>query len=187
MFRNLSSEQVEHGPQQVVAEVVAALVHKKRRHEKRDRHCEPKTKKRGCVQECWERFCACAHLTGGSGRGGGRGAGPVLQREVGDKDDELGEGASHLGARALQQVLGEAVGVRKQDVVCKPIAYILTVSEQDAEGVVPVQGWGGRAGRERDSFLREEKNTESSSQSEVAQLTNHWQDPELLSWCGNLC
>lgn len=63
-----------------------------------------------------------------------------MQREVGDEDDELGEGASHLGARALEQVLGEAVGVRKQDVVCKPIADILAVSEQDAEGVVPGQG-----------------------------------------------
>lgn len=81
-----------------------------------------------------------------------------MQREVGDKDDELGEGASHLGARALQQVLGEAVGVRKQDVVCKPIAYILTVSEQDAEGVVPVQGWGGKGRkRERFFFKRREK------------------------------
>lgn len=72
-----------------------------------------------------------------------------MQREVGDEDDELGEGAPHLGARALEQVLGEAVGVRKQDVVCKPIADILTVSEQDAEGVVP--GRGG--GNERDFFF----------------------------------
>lgn len=58
---------------------------------------------------------------------------------MGDEDDELGEGAAHLGARALQQVLGEAVGVRKQDVVCKPIANILTVSQQDAEGVIPAE------------------------------------------------
>lgn len=137
MFGDLSSEQVEHGPQQVVAQVVAALAETSGKasagNQRRDqgdafeRHSRPRT-----------------HLAGGSGRGGGGGAGPVLQREVGDEDDELGEGAPHLGARALEQVLGEAVGVRKQDVVCKPIADILTVSEQDAEGVVP--GQGGRNG-----------------------------------------
>ena len=45
-----------------------------------------------------------------------------------DEDDELGQGAADLGARALQQVLGVAVGVGEQDVVCKPVADVLTVS-----------------------------------------------------------
>lgn len=60
-----------------------------------------------------------------------------MQGEVGDEDDELGKCATDLSTRALEQVLREAVGVRKQNIVCKPIAYILTVSQQDAEGVVP--------------------------------------------------
>lgn len=50
---------------------------------------------------------------------------------------ELGEGPAHLCAGALQQVLGEAVGVGEEDVVCKPVAYILTVPQQDAEGIIP--------------------------------------------------
>lgn len=60
-----------------------------------------------------------------------------MQGEVSDEDDELGKCTTDLGARALKQVFREPVGVRKQNVVCKPIAYILTVSQQDAEGVVP--------------------------------------------------
>lgn len=47
---------------------------------------------------------------------------------MGDEDDELGKCTTDLSARALKQVLREAVGVREQNVVCKPIAYILTVS-----------------------------------------------------------
>lgn len=78
---------------------------------------------------------------------------------MGDEDDELGEGAPHLGARALEQVLGEAVGVRKQDVVCKPIADILTVSEQDAEGVVPGRGEGGGRNERFFFFKRRIKNS----------------------------
>lgn len=136
VFGNLSSQQVEHGPQQVVAQVVAALAGD----EQQKLSIRPKSRVNPRWCERRSRVCGATHLTGGPGRGGGRGAGPVLQREVGDEDDELGEGASHLGARALEQVLGEAVGVRKQDVVCKPIADILAVSEQDAEGVVPGQG-----------------------------------------------
>lgn len=53
------------------------------------------------------------------------------------EDDELGKSTTDLSARALQQVLREAVRVRKQNVVCKPEAYILTVSQQDAEGIIP--------------------------------------------------
>lgn len=130
VLRHLSPQQVEYGSQQVVAqtEVVAAL-----RATQRLSHT--------LRSDSMVRLEAgqTPYLCRGSGRGGGRRAGPVLQREVGDEDDELGEGAAHLGARALQQVLGEAVGVRKQDVVCKPIANILTVSQQDAEGVIPAE------------------------------------------------
>lgn len=60
-----------------------------------------------------------------------------------DEDDELGKRAPHLSAWALKQVLGEPVRISEQNVVCKPIAYILTVSQQDAEGVIPR---GERAG-----------------------------------------
>lgn len=162
VFGDLSSEQVEHGPQQVVAQVVAALA-----------ETSGGESVSGENRDAIEGTCSGAnrrprtHLARGSGRGGGGGAGPVLQREVGDEDDELGEGAPHLGARALKQVLGEAVGVRKQDVVCKPIADILTVSEQDAEGVVPGRG-EGRGGNERFFFLREGlKTLPSLSQTEV--------------------
>lgn len=111
-----------------------------------------------------------------------------MQREVGDEDDELGEGAPHLGARALEQVLGEAVGIRKQDVVCKPIADILTVSEQDAEGVVPAV----RGAATKMIFFYYFKRIKNPVVVVVAKprwagLTSHWQDPALLSWCGNLC
>lgn len=78
-----------------------------------------------------------ANLSRGSRRGGGGGAGAVLQGEVSDEDDELGKRTTDLSARALKQVLGEPVRVSEQNVVCKPIAYILTVSQQDAEGVIP--------------------------------------------------
>lgn len=105
-----------------------------------------------------------------------------MQREVGDEDDELGEGAPHLGARALEQVLGEAVGVRKQDVVCKPIADILTVSEQDAEGVVPGRG----EGETRDFFFLREglKTLPSSSQTEVGEAYQSLAGPRttFLVW-----
>lgn len=56
-----------------------------------------------------------------------------------DEDDELGKCSADLSAGALQQILGEAVRVRKQDVVCKPVTNILTVSQQDAEGVIPAK------------------------------------------------
>lgn len=60
-----------------------------------------------------------------------------MQGEVSDEDDELGKRAPHLSTRALKQVLREPVRISEQNVVCKPIAYILTVSQQDAEGVIP--------------------------------------------------
>jgi len=56
---------------------------------------------------------------------------------VSDEDYELGKRTTDLSTRTLEQILGEPVGVSKQNVVCKPIAYILTVSQQDAEGVIP--------------------------------------------------
>lgn len=77
-----------------------------------------------------------------------------MQGEVSDEDDELGKCTTDLGARALEQVLREPVGVRKQNIVCKPIAYILTVSQQDAEGVIP----GGRTSR----IFKEGKNREKT-------------------------
>lgn len=82
-------------------------------------------------------FKSGTNLSRGSRRGGGGGAGAVLQGEVSDEDNELGKCTTDLSARALKQVLREPVRVRKQNVVCKPIAYILTVSQQDAEGVIP--------------------------------------------------
>lgn len=63
-----------------------------------------------------------------------------MQGEVCNEDDEFGERAPDLGAGALQQVLGKAVGVGKQEVVCKPVAYILTVSQQDAQRIIPGDG-----------------------------------------------
>lgn len=63
-----------------------------------------------------------------------------MKGEVCDEDDEFGERAPDLGAGALQQVLGKAVGVGKQEVVCKPVAYILTVSQQDAKRIIPGDG-----------------------------------------------
>lgn len=60
-----------------------------------------------------------------------------MHGEVSDEDYELGECTTDLSARALKEVLREAVRVSEQNVVCKPIAYILTVSQQDAEGVIP--------------------------------------------------
>lgn len=53
------------------------------------------------------------------------------------EDDELGKSTTNLSTWALQQVFREAVRVRKQNVVCKPEAYILTVSQQDAKGIIP--------------------------------------------------
>lgn len=54
-----------------------------------------------------------------------------------DEYDELGEGSSYLGAGALEQVLGEAVGIRKEDVVRKPVTHILTVPKQNAQRIIP--------------------------------------------------
>lgn len=54
-----------------------------------------------------------------------------------NKYNELGEGPSHLSTRALEQVLREAIWVGKQSVVCKPAAYILAVSKEDAQGIIP--------------------------------------------------
>lgn len=99
---------------------------------------------------------------------------------MGDEDDELGKCATDLSARALEQVLREAVGVRKQNIVCKPIAYILTVSQQDAEGVVP-------GGKDEENIYREAHSREKPPPHTKAELTSHWQDPVLLSWCENLC
>lgn len=100
-----------------------------------------------------------------------------------DEDDELGKRASDLSARALEQVLGEPVWVSKQNVVCKPIAYILTVSQQDAEGVIPT-------GKMRGVFTDNKGETKKHRQRKKngqRELTSHWQDPVLLSWCENLC
>lgn len=66
------------------------------------------------------------------------------------EDDELGKSTTNLSTWALQQVFREAVRVRKQNVVCKPEAYILTVSQQDAEGIVP--------GNEQNREINLEKN-----------------------------
>lgn len=54
-----------------------------------------------------------------------------------DEDNELGKCPTDLSARALEQVLREPVRISKQNVVCKPVAYILTVSQQDAKGIIP--------------------------------------------------
>lgn len=103
---------------------------------------------------------------------------------MGDEDDELGKCATDLSTRALEQVLREAVGVRKQNIVCKPIAYILTVSQQDAEGVVP-------EGKDEENIYRgphsREKTLKKKKKWRQTELTSHWQDPVLLSWCENLC
>ena len=80
------------------------------------------------IKKTWLLGDRATHLCGGYGGGDGGGVGAVLEGKVCDEDDELGEGPADLGARALQQVLGEAVGVGEQDVVCKPVADILTVS-----------------------------------------------------------
>lgn len=180
VFRNLSSEQVEHGSQQVVAEteVITALKETTQRGEK-EKVTSLSDYKRWVNILSSEKNSG-TDLSGGSRRGGGGGAGAVLQGEMSDEDDELGEGAADLSARALEQVLREAVGVGEENVVCKPIAYILTVSQQDAEGVIP-EGRGGQVSAERTE-------TEESFDAERgAELTSHWQDPELPSWCGNLC
>jgi len=126
---------------------------------------------------------SATHLSGGPGRGGGGGARAVLQREVSDEDDELGECAADLGARALEQVLREPVGVSKQDLVCKPIAYILTVSQQDAEGVIPGRGMGGH----RECGQRGGRGENRKQKPEEAELTSRWRAPVRLSWCENLC
>lgn len=54
-----------------------------------------------------------------------------------NKYDELGKGPPHFRAGTLQQVLGEAIGVRKEHLVCKPEAHVLAVTQQDAECIVP--------------------------------------------------
>lgn len=77
------------------------------------------------------------NLSWGSRRGSGGGAGAILQGEVSDEDNELGKCPTDLSARALEQVLREPVRISKQNVVCKPVAYILTVSQQDAKGIIP--------------------------------------------------
>lgn len=77
------------------------------------------------------------NLSWGSRRGSGGGAGAILQGEVSDEDNELGKCPTDLSARALKQVLREPVRISKQNVVCKPVAYILTVSQQDAKGIIP--------------------------------------------------
>lgn len=72
-----------------------------------------------------------------SRRSRGGGARAVWQGKVSYEDDELGKSTTNLSTWALQQVFREAVRVSKQNVVCKPEAYILTVSQQDAEGIIP--------------------------------------------------
>lgn len=71
-----------------------------------------------------------------------------------DEDYELGKRPTNLCARALEQVLGEAIGVSKENIVRKPIAYILTVSQQDAEGVIPKRG----KRKEQSCFMDKNKN-----------------------------
>lgn len=55
-----------------------------------------------------------------------------------NKYNELGEGPPHLSTRALKQVLRETVRVGKQGAVCKPAAYILAMSKEDAQGIIPI-------------------------------------------------
>ena len=103
-------------------------------------------------------------LSRGSGRGGGGGTGAVLQGEVSDEDNELGKRTTDLSTWALKQVLGEPVRVSKQNVVCKPIAYILTVSQQDAEGVIP----GEEVGKSLFFLLKEGSNTREKPKNTAA-------------------
>lgn len=112
------------------------------------------------------RLKSATNLSRGSRRGRGGGAGAVLQGEVGDEDDELGKCTADLSARALKQVLREAVGVREQNVVCKPIAYILTVSQQDAEGIIP-------AGKGKQNICRRIKPRETPRTERQLELTSH--------------
>lgn len=83
-----------------------------------------------------------------------------MQGEVSDEDDELGKCTTDLSTRALKQVFREPVGVSKQNVVCKPVAYILTVSQQDAEGVVPRR-------RHKENIYREGRKRETLTITEV--------------------
>lgn len=57
--------------------------------------------------------------------------------------DEFREGSSYLSAGALEQVLREAVRIREEDVVRKPVTHVLTVSKQDAQRIIPKtqRGW----------------------------------------------
>lgn len=56
-----------------------------------------------------------------------------------DEDYELGKRSTDLSTWALEEILREPIRVSEQNVVCKPVTYILTVSQQDAESIIPRQ------------------------------------------------
>lgn len=64
-------------------------------------------------------------------------AGSILQWEMCNEYDEFGKSPSNLCTGALKQVLREAVWICKEDVVCKPVTHILTMSQQDAKSIIP--------------------------------------------------
>lgn len=45
----------------------------------------------------------------------------------------------------------------------------------------------GRAGKAEGLFLEKDKTERYPYKQKWAELTSHWQDPALLSWCENLC
>ncbi len=60
----------------------------------------------------------------------GEGQGPSCREKCNEYNEynEFGEGSSNLCTGTLKQVLREAVRICKEDVVCKPVTHILTVS-----------------------------------------------------------
>lgn len=140
MLRDLSSEQVQHCSQQVVtkAQIITALIHK---HDKQQRINEATIQDENhstyLVGAPFHIPRCNTDLSRGSRRGSGGGARTVLQGEVSDEDYELGKRSTDLSTWALEEILREAIRVSEQNVVCKPVAYILTVSQQDAERVIP--------------------------------------------------
>ena len=55
------------------------------------------------------------------GRDGG---GAVVEAEVRDKDDDADEGGPHFTRGGLEEVLAEARGVRKENLLTKPQAHL---------------------------------------------------------------
>lgn len=77
------------------------------------------------------------YLTGRSGRCKRRRARAILQGEVRNENDQLRKRAPHFGAGALQEVFREAIGNVEKDVMRKPKAHILAVTEENAQGIIP--------------------------------------------------